>query len=73
MGKKTTENRHVIFAQPENYSGPSKYYGKDGSITEIKDLAAQFYTFDDAKDWAKEQKIELTAATYIGLETFRIN
>ena len=61
----------VIFALPQQLGGPGTvYYAEDASITDIKSKAAKFLTFDDAKDFAEKNNIELTAVTYIGLEAF---
>jgi hypothetical protein len=61
----------VIFARPEQHGRPGTLYiAKDGSRTKIKSRAANFYSFEDAKDFAKDKKIKLTALTYIGQEDF---
>jgi len=71
MRRPKKQNLFVIFALPQQLEGPGTvYYAEDASITDIKSKAAKFLTFDDAKDFAKKNNIELTAATYIGLEAF---
>ena len=61
----------VIFARPQQHGRPGTLYiAKDGTRTERKFRAAKFYSFEDAKDFAKDKKIKLTALTYIGQEDF---
>jgi hypothetical protein len=70
--KRSKKNKYyVIFALPEQHGRPGTvYYSVDATITDIKSRAAKFLTFKDAEDFAKEHNIELTSATYLGLETF---
>jgi hypothetical protein len=71
MHRPKKQNLFVIFALPQQLKGPGTvYYAEDASITDIKSKAAKFLTFDDAKNFAEKNNIELTAATYIGLEAF---
>lgn len=64
--------RYVIFAGPQQHSGPgTKYISRDGSITEIRGQTARFYGFNEAAEFAKEHGIELDGAMrYIGIEKF---
>lgn len=70
--KRSKKNKYyVIFALPEQHGRPGTvYYSDDATITDIKGKAAMFSTFKEAEDFAKKHNIELTPATYIGIETF---
>jgi hypothetical protein len=61
----------VMFAGPQQFGRPgTRYIAKDGKQTGIKARAAKFYSFTEAKEFAKEKNIELTALIYIGQEDF---
>nr|WP_281720751.1 hypothetical protein [Nitrosomonas nitrosa] len=60
----------VIFASPQNFGGPNRYFAKDGSVTNISSLAAKFWTWSDAKTFAEEKGIELNKLHQIGQEDF---
>ncbi|NIA10326.1 MAG: hypothetical protein GWP10_11520 [Nitrospiraceae bacterium] len=71
MSRSRKQNYFVIFAIPQQIKGPGTiYYSKDATVTDIKSKTARFLTFDDAREFAEKNKIELTEATYIGLESF---
>lgn len=71
MRRSKKQNYFVIFALPPQIKGPGTvYYSNDATVTDIKSKAARFLTFDDARKFAEKNKIELTAATYIGIESF---
>jgi len=68
---KKNRDLFVIFFGPQQYRGPgTRYYANDATVTAIKSKAAKFYLFEDARDFAERNKIELTALTYIGRESF---
>lgn len=69
---RSKKSLYVIFSGPQQHKGPgTKYYTRAGSdVTDMKYKAAKFYSFDDAKEFAGEKGIELTAFTYIGQEDF---
>ena len=61
----------VIFAGPQQHGRPgTQYIAEDGRRTGIKARAAKFYSFTEAKEFAKQKNIELTALIYIGQEDF---
>lgn len=60
----------VIFASPQNLSGPNRYFRQDCTTTDIASLAAKFWTWQDAKDFADEKGIKLNAVQHIGQEDF---
>ncbi|HEU0048755.1 MAG TPA: hypothetical protein VFQ43_14275 [Nitrososphaera sp.] len=61
----------VIFAQPEQYGGGrNTYIALDGKFTKLKVKAAKFYSFNEAKQFAEEKNVVLSAVTYIGPEYF---
>ena len=71
MKRSKRENRFVIFSGPQQHQRPgTKYYALDGGVTDSKSTAAKFYSWDDAKEFADEKKIELTTYDYIGQEDF---
>ncbi|WP_419660737.1 hypothetical protein Dvar_11410 [Desulfosarcina variabilis str. Montpellier] len=71
MPQSRSKTLFVIFVGPEQHAGPgNRYYTNDGEVTGIKGKAAKFYTFGDAKDFAAENNIDLTARTHIGREDF---
>jgi hypothetical protein len=69
--RKKKQTLFVIFAGPQQFGRPgTQYIAKDGSRTGIKARAAKFYSHQEAVNFAKNGKIELTAITYIGQEDF---
>ncbi len=52
--------KYLIAAQPENIN--SLYYDKDGTKVQ-KQFANEFYTSEDAKDFAAKHKINLNGVT----------
>lgn len=71
MSRSKKQDYFVIFPIPKPIKGPgSKYYSEDATVTDIKSRAAKFLTFDDARKFAEKNNIELTAATYIDIESF---
>jgi hypothetical protein len=70
MAKKKKRTLFVIFASPQNFGGPNRYFAKDGRVTDISSLAAKFWTWDDAKTFALEKRIELNQLRHIGQEDF---
>jgi len=71
MARSKENKLFVIFVLPEQHGRPGTvYYSVDATITEIKSKAATFLTHGEAVQFAKEHNIQLTPATYIGLETF---
>jgi hypothetical protein len=66
--KKTT--LFVIYARPEQLSGPNEYIARDGTITSVMSQVARFYSHRDAEEFAKEKGIALTATCYIGRADF---
>lgn len=71
MARKKMVSLWVIFFGPEDVGGPrSKYYDENGAVTGSIDEAAKFYTFEDAKEFANQKKIELSATIYIGKVDF---
>ena len=47
-----------------------RYIGNDGSTTTLKSVAARFWTFWGAKEFAELNQIALNARTYIDREEF---
>ena len=71
MPRSKSQNLFVIFAGPEQHNRPgTRYYTKDATITDIRTKAVKFCSFEDAKEFAEQKNIKLTAITYIGQETF---
>lgn len=71
MAQKKRTTLFVIFAAPQPHSGPGTIYiAKDGTTTEHRSHAANFYTFTDATRFAEENGITLDAVTYIGQDDF---
>jgi hypothetical protein len=71
MGQAKEHDLFVIFAFPEQHVGSrTGYYTQDAKVTYIRTKAAKFYSFDEAKNFAERQNIELTGASYIGRATF---
>jgi len=71
MPRKKKTTLWVIFAGPEPVKGPgTRYVAHDGTVTANRSDAARFYSFDDAAEFAKQKKIELTAIRYIGRAEF---
>ena len=70
--RKTKKTRmFVIFAEPEQYGGSgNSYIALDGKVTKLKVNAAKFYSFNEAKQFAEEKNVVLSAVTYIGPEYF---
>jgi hypothetical protein len=68
---KTKQTLFVIFAghQKQVASGTC-YIAQDGTTTMMRSKAARFYSFAEAKEFAKENHIRFNAHTYIGLEDF---
>ena len=67
----TRQTRFVIFAGSQQYVAPGTcYIAQDGTTTMIRPKAARFYSFAEAKEFAKEKHIMFNALTYIGLEDF---
>lgn len=74
MSRSKRKDLFVIFAGPQQYKGPgTRYFARDASVTDIRSKAAKFYSFEDAKDFAARNNIELTALRYIGKESFSDN
>lgn len=70
MGQAKEHNLFVIFAFPDQHVGSRMgYYTRDAKVTYIRTKAAKFHSFDDAKEFAARNDIELTTFTYIGRET----
>jgi len=71
MPRSKRQNLFVIFAFPEQHNRPgTRYYAQDATITDIRTKAAKFYSFEDAKEFAEQNNLELTATRYIGQESF---
>ena len=70
--RKTKKTRmFVIFAEPEQYGGSgNSYMPLDGKVTKLKVNAAKFYSFNEAKQFAEEKNVVLSAVTHIGPEYF---
>lgn len=67
----TRQTRFVIFASSQQYVAPGTcYVAQDGTTTMIRSKAARFYSFAEAKEFAKEKHIMFNALTYVGLEDF---
>ena len=66
--KRTT--MHVIFASPRQWNGPNHYIAEDGTVTDSKKRAAKFFTYEEAREFAKTKKIELSETRYIQAEDF---
>lgn len=68
---KTKQTLFVIFAGPQQQVATGTcYVAQDGTTTMMRSKAARFYSFAEAKEFAKENHIALNARTYIGLEDF---
>jgi hypothetical protein len=68
---KTKQSLFVIFARSQQYVARGTcYIARDGTTTMIRSKAARFYSFAEAKEFAKENHIKFNAHTYIGLEDF---
>jgi hypothetical protein len=68
---KTKQTLFVIVAGTQQQGAPGTYsIAQDSSTTMIRLKAARFYSFADAKEFAKEKHITFNALTYIGLEDF---
>lgn len=61
----------VIVMTPQQRVAPGTgCIALDGSTTMMRSKAAKFYSFADAKEFAKENHIAFNGRTYIGLEDF---
>lgn len=70
MARSKKVGLYVIFFGPQNFGGPNKYYDENGSVTDSRNEAAKFYTFEDAKEFADKMKNELSETRYIGQEDY---
>jgi hypothetical protein len=71
MVRKNDRTRWVIFVGPQQPGGlGNRYIAQDGSITDIKSRAARFHAYVEVKEFADEQRVELTPRTYIDQEAF---
>jgi hypothetical protein len=67
----TKQTLFVIFASSQQYEAPRTcYIAQDGTTSMMRSKAARFYSFAEAKQFAKENHIKFNAHTYIGLEDF---
>lgn len=61
----------VIFAgSKKQEEAGTRYIANDGSTTTMRSLAARFWTFWGAKEFAEVNQIALNAHTYIDREVF---
>ncbi|HEV8329267.1 MAG TPA: hypothetical protein VGQ08_17465 [Nitrospiraceae bacterium] len=68
---KTKQTLFVLFAGPQQQvASGTCYIAHDAALTMMRSKAARFYSFAEAKEFAKENHIALNARTYIGLEDF---
>ena len=68
---KTKQTLFVIVAGPQQQGAPGTCsIAQDGSTTMIRLRAGRFYSFADAKEFAKKSGIALNGHAYIGLEDF---
>lgn len=71
MPLKRTQTLFVIFTGPKKQEeAGTRYIANDGSTTTSRLVAARFWTYWDAKAFAKTNHIALNALTYIGREFF---
>ncbi|OAI49324.1 hypothetical protein AYO43_03230 [Nitrospira sp. SCGC AG-212-E16] len=71
LPRRKTQTLFVIFARPKQPAEPgTRYIANDGSTTTIRSLAAKFWTFWGAKEFAEVNHIALNAQTYIDREYF---
>lgn len=71
MSRSKRHDLFVIFAGPQQYGRPgTRYYTQGAIVTQFKAMAAKFYSFEEAKEFAERNNIERTAMTYIGLDGF---
>ncbi|MEP6959205.1 MAG: hypothetical protein ABI980_10795 [Nitrospirota bacterium] len=71
MNEEKRQTLFVIFSRPQLHGEPGTHYiSKDGLRTDLRSKAAQFYSFQEAKDFAEHRNITFTALTYIGREDF---
>ena len=71
MAGKKKQTLFVIFAGPKQPAEPGpRYIANDGSTTTIRPLAAKFWSFWDAKEFAEVNQIALNPHTYIDREYF---
>jgi hypothetical protein len=60
----------VIVTRPQPQGVTRTYYvAKDGALTKMSWQAAKFLSYTHAKQFAKENRIALNAATYISRES----
>jgi hypothetical protein len=65
------DRRYVIFAGPEQHGGASRFIAEDGkAVTDNLRQAANFLTYAEAVEFAKQKNITLNEARYIGLADF---
>jgi len=71
MPRKRPQTLFVLLARPQPYArSGTQYIANDGSTTPMRSQAARFWTYWDAKAFAKANHIEMNALTYIGREDF---
>ena len=71
LPRKKKQMLFVIFAgSKQREEARTRYIANDGSTTPIRSLAARFWTFWGAKEFAEVNHIALNAYTYIDREVF---
>lgn len=71
LPRKKKQTLFVIFAgSKQREESSTRYIANDGSTTSIRSLAARFWTFWGAKEFAELNHIALNAHTYIDREAF---
>jgi hypothetical protein len=71
LSRKKKQRLFVIFAGSKKQEEAGiRYIANDGSTTTMQSLAARFWTFWGAKEFAEVNHIALNAHTYIDREVF---
>lgn len=71
LPRKKKQTLFVIFAGSKKQAEAGiRYIATDGSTTAMRSLAARFWTFWGAKEFAEVNQIALNAHTYIDREVF---
>jgi hypothetical protein len=70
MAPKQQRTLYVIFASPQQFHQRNRYIADDGTVTDRKEKAAKFDSFDAAEAFTQSKGIALSERTYIGIEQF---
>ncbi len=68
-----TTEFYVIFAKPRRPYQEPMYFDMQGMPTQVKSQAAKFFSWEEAKEFARRNRIRLNDKTiFIGREAFEV-